>query len=164
MKYIGTLLILFLSILCKGQSASSSHMSSVTGSIYIPPLQSMSIDLLRNEAIHFSKAEEFDHGKLLQNFIRATVTSNIPYFINVSASGDSFISEDNNGERIPVSIVSLRHGSNPLINLSVAPKPLLVSTTNNIKMVYNFDAYFNPGWKVSGGQYSTIVTFTLTPQ
>lgn len=167
MKYIATLSLVLAGFCCMAQqdAGPSLYSASATGSIFLPTLQCINIDVLENDAIQFSKAEEYDNGKQVPNFIRATVISNVPYLVSIMASGPGFSSDAGDAPTMPVSIISLRDNiSNRFVSVTSAAQPLLVNKNNDVHSVYMVDAHFNPGWNYSGGQYNTTLVFTLTAQ
>ena len=162
MRVFQTIVAWLIYINCSAQSRNNTN---VIGSIYVPSLQSINVDFLQSAAIQFTKAEEFDHGKLLPSFIRASVVSNVPYLVSVMANSDFFNTTSTHSNPMPVSIISLRDNiSNQFVNLSAIAKPLLINKTGNMKTEYTIDASIKPGWNYAGGQYSTTLIFTLTPQ
>jgi len=167
MKFVLTIVLILTGLAGATQQASQSYNATATGSIYIPTLQSINIDLLHGETIQFANAEAYDKGQLLPAFIRATVISNVPYLVSVMASGPVFSATVADPEALPmpVSIISMRDNiNNQFVNLSANSKPLLINKTNQLRSVYTIDANFNPGWTYSGGQYNTTLIFTLTAQ
>lgn len=168
MKYIASFCLMLIGIFSTAQKDSGRPIlssASATGSVYIPTLQSINIDIMQDRAVEFSTVEEYDHGKFLPGFIKATVISNVPYLVSIMASGASFSSDAGDARPMPISVISLRDNiSNQFVNLSATAKPLLLNKSNQIQAVYLVDAYFNPGWDYSGGQYNTTLSFTLTAQ
>lgn len=168
MKYIASFCLMLIAISGTAQKDSGRPIFSsanATGSIYIPTLQSINIDIMQDQAVEFSRVEDYDNGKFLPGFIKATVISNVPYLVSIMTSGASFSSDARDARPMPVSVISLRDNiSNQFVNLSATAKPLLINKSHQIQSVYLVDAYFDPGWDYSGGQYNTILSFTLTAQ
>lgn len=167
------LLLAIVLLLCRPAYGQSSAMTahaetlSAQGSIQLPSLQSMRLDLLYSSEFSFTSPEELNQGKLLTKFLKATIISNIPWVVNVMAAGPYFhtTSPYSTEQQMPVSVLSFKSDINPAFQaLSDKPQPILFSTSNNIMNEHFVDFKLNPGWQYPGGQYTTSIIFTLTSQ
>jgi hypothetical protein len=144
--------------------ASASEFTS--GSVFFPALQSIKVEPLYNEPIHFSQPSEYSQGKVVSGFCRITVISNVPWTVSVqSSSAYLYSSQDSSPDNVPAGIFELRGGINgQFVPLSKTDIPLLVSHNNKTLNIYDLDLKANPSWNYGGGTYNMNIIFTLTPQ
>lgn len=163
-------LLFIIAIFCtlKGYSQPelvTSASQSAAGSIVFPALQSLKVELLNNEPIHFSDPTDYTNGKVVPNFCRITVISNVPWVVMVKpASNDLFPSQQSSPENIPASIFEFKSKTGSFLKLSNNERPILISNNNKVLNVYDLDLRANPSWNYGGGTYNLNVVFTLTPQ
>lgn len=174
MKNILLFCSLFLTELAAGQTAqfssASANAASVDGTILLSPIQSLRVERTNNFPIEFLNANDYNNasGKQYNNYLTLYVTSTVPWMITVRAVSESFVDKTTPSLSIPVSIMKLcaRNNTtqfNPLTT-SASVQTLLYATDNAIHSTHFVDINLNPGWKYSGGNYSTTLLFTLTSQ
>lgn len=162
MKFV---IIIALAVICycsNAQGPQAAAPVSAHGSIAVPSLQSLNIEVLQSTTVNFANASDLDNGIAIPNFIRASVISNVPYVLSVMC-GSNGLSADG-GTPMPASVIQLRNSQGQMVPLSASAKTLLVSTTNQVQSTFLIDAFIHPGWNFPGDQYKAALIFTLTPQ
>lgn len=170
-------MLLFFSLLivgkCHSQLAStfsSGNAGTIRGTVLMLPIQSLRVELNNSTPILFSDASDYNitSGKDYTNHLKLYVVSTVPWVIGVKAVAENFTGLTAGASEIPVSLLKLTARNTntafPSVNLSAGVQTLLYATTNNIQTVHDVDLNFAPGWKYSGGNYSTTLVFTLSSQ
>lgn len=143
--------------------------NNVTGIVSFFPILSLKSEVLTPNAINFVSAADYNNstGKNFSNYIRLSVVSTLPWTISVQSLSSNFTNLTNS-VIVPVSIMSLMAhnttNSFQRINTNTSLQTLLYSTSTSISTVHYVDVNVNPGWKYSGGHYTTTLQFTISQQ
>lgn len=166
MKYLLTIAI-FLPLLCSAQGGNSSSSSqSVNGEVVIPALQSVRIEMLDLGQVNFSTPQDFLTPRVFPAFCNVTVTSNVPWIVNVSLAtpGLTAAGGTTHVDNLPASIVELKGNMGTYVPLSNRPTPLLRSTNNLLQNTFLVGMKINPSIGFASGNYNADILFTITPE
>lgn len=141
-------------------SQSIKAQSTANGSIVIPSLQSVNIDVLDDKPMSFSNIAEFRDGKLVPSYGSLTIKSNVPWILSAKLNPMSF----KNGI-VPPQLISIKlQGTNQFINLTENYTPILVSSNDLITNQYLIDLKVNPQLNVLQQLLMLDIQFKVSPQ
>ncbi|HEX2629249.1 MAG TPA: hypothetical protein VHM26_09560 [Chitinophagaceae bacterium] len=166
MKNLLTILLLCpLFALAQG-SGISSRVQTVSGEITIPALQSIRIEVLNNSGISLEKPEDLVSPKVIADFCRVTVTSNVPWIVDVSLNSPYLtgLQGTDRNQKLPGSILEMKGNTGGFIPLSNSPIPLLRSENEKLQNSYLVSLKINPNGILTSGKYNTNIIFTITPE
>lgn len=166
MKKLLFIFTFFLPALAPGQSGNTGNNTQViSGSVEIPVLQSVKVEIINKDPLKFTTPEEIENGIVRPGFYRLTVISNVPWVVNVMANGVFLNSSNiNSSGQASVSMVEVRGNTGGFIPLTNNPQTIFVSSNNNIKNVYEVDLRIKPSVLTSWGKYNSGISFSITPQ
>lgn len=157
--------LMWLSGSSQGYSASVGNSTSAQGTVIIPTVQWLKIDVNHSGELSFNSADDLDNGISVANFMKATVISNSAWIMSIMSTSDFFDVHSNlyPGMPIPVSIMKIKK-SNSLskITLSNTPQMIWQSSNNLVMNEGYFDLEVDPGWNYPGGRYTATIVVTLT--
>lgn len=163
MKKINTILILLFPFLLNAQTSGTSQI--VSGSIEMPVLQSLKIEVIDNAPLSFSDRKEIENGIIKPGYYRLTVISNVPWVLDVM-SNTPFLGavSSSSSTKAPVSIVEIRGNKGGFIPLSNKVQTIYVSEGNAIKSIIELDLRVKPSVLTEGGKYTSGISFMLSAQ
>ena len=135
--------------------------NELTGNIFIPKLQSVTVEQLDERLVDFSTIQDYSDGKIVTAYCRITVKSNFPWKLVGKISSTGTLGDQSSTAEGLISIQ--QQGSNNYIPLSVNPTVILNSTNNNIKNEYTFNLKVDPKLKITKDVLMMNLAFALAP-
>ena len=127
---------------------------------------SLNVTIPMNQFMEFTVENDINAGKNYPGFYKVTVTSDVPWVVNIMAKTSFFTpSSPEASNNMPASIMSLKEntGSN-FITLSETPQNLLISNHSSFNSIFYLDLKIDPSWNYKGGNYYQQIIFTLSAQ
>ena len=163
MKKIIIILLLYQQLPASSQNTEKRMSNSVSGTVYIPALQSINVQTLFNGPVYFTSLNDYNNGKIIPNYCLIDVASNVPWMVSVLSNSPHLASDNNTN--MPVSILKMKaRNANNFMDINNTPQALLMNENNRIKNQYSIDLKIDPSWSFPGGNYTATLTFTLTQQ
>jgi hypothetical protein len=166
MKYLLTI-ILLLPLLCSAQGGTSASTSqTVSGEVVIPALQSVRIEMLDPGQVNFTTPQDFMSPRIIPAFCNVTVTSTVPWIVNVSLGGAGINATGTGvrGDNLPSGTIELKGNTGAYVPLSIRPTPLLRSTNTLLQNSFLIAMKINPSIGFASGHYNADILFTITPE
>jgi hypothetical protein len=165
MKQISYIIaLLLLHCASYAQQAQSLTRYSVSGTVSIPLFQELNVELLNQAPVEFKNPDDYNSGKIIHKFYRATIKSNVPWELSVAPANANFTSNTGKGAKfMPADILSLKNSTdNKFIKLSTVPVSIIQSSNNLLVNVYTIDLKVDPSWNYPGDIYSIDLLFSLS--
>lgn len=137
--------------------------ASISGSIEVPPLQSVNVVILNERPLDFGSIDDYHNGKTIPSYCQVEVKSNYPWqlsaVINPASIAEAYSSTS------PGSFLSIKpQNTNTFIPLSTTPVKILQSDNNNLYNRYLIDLNVKPDLNFRDGAYDINISFLLSPQ
>ncbi len=160
MKKILTILFL-LPLYCMAQSGRQGTSSqSLDGEIHVPPLQSITVELVSSAPINFETPEDINSPKIINGFYKVTVISSIPWVVKISAAQPYLSNGPTN--KMPASSIELRgsYGFSPLTTLPIS---IQKSSNDKIFNVFYIDIKVKADIVFGSGKFMADLLFSISP-
>lgn len=148
-----------LSALCFAGALHAFAQKELNGNIFIPRLQSVTVEQLDERLVDFSTIKDYADGKVITAYCRITVKSNFPWKLvgKINSNGMP-------GDLSADGLISIQQqGSNKYIPLSLQPTVILNSTNNNITNEYTFNLKVDPKLKITKEVLMMNLAFAIAP-
>lgn len=163
MRYLVSIMLLFVSATSFGQGMSS----SAQGNIKVYSIQSITVDRLQG-AISFNSPNDYFNGVTVESYANIKVKSNENWLLYFSAQSAYFTPLSSNASKdMPSSVLGIKvSNKRSYTPLTTGGDKLQQGNrgSNGSKHDFDIDVHLDPGFAYNGGLYNIGVVFTLTKQ
>lgn len=132
----------------------------ITGSLYIPPLQSVTVIPTNERPIDFTSISDYASGKTISSYCKILVKSNFPWKLNASLNTGSMA-----GNQIPDGLVQIQvAGNQKFIPLTSKATPIIQSTNFNLTNEYYINLKVDPKLNMKTEVLLMNLSFLLSPK
>jgi hypothetical protein len=146
-------------------TSSSGSQQSISGTISMPLLQNVKVEILNNSPLTFETLDEIQDGKIIKSYCRVTVISNAPWTLSVKSNAPFLLNSDPRRPAMSSEMISVKAMSQVSFRpLTADFQEFYENQENQLVTVFEVDVRVKPSLKTTDGNYDANLVFSIKPR